>query len=250
MHKLTAFIAVALAAVTLVAPASAKRVVHPKAAVHPKPVVCSLSAASGRTGKLVADATATFNDFRGVIPEYILRQAKGIVIVPALVKVGFIIGGQGGDAVLLRRNGNVWSYPAFYSLGSPSFGLQAGVSSAQVILVILSDRALAAVQQERFRLGSEAGIAVLTAGANGGATSYSGDIVVWARAAGAYLGVTVNDSTLEQKPEMNAEYYDRAVPFDDVFMGRACNANADALRMSVWQAGGGNIVTAPTRRRH
>lgn len=239
MRRLTAFIAVALAAMTLTLPASAKR------PVHSRPAVCPLSSASGRTGKLVADATATFNDFRGVIPEDVLRQAKGMIIVPSLVKVGFIIGGQGGDAILLRRNGNVWSYPAFYSLGSPSLGLQAGISSAQVILVIMTDRALAAVQQERFQLGSEAGIAILVAGANGGATSYSGDIVVWARAAGAYLGLTVNDSTLEQKPEMNAEYYDRAVPFDDVFMGRACNGDANSLRASIWQAGGGDIYVAP-----
>jgi lipid-binding SYLF domain-containing protein len=228
MRKLAAFIAVALAAVTFVAPASAKKVVH-----HPKPMVCPLNSATGNSGKLVYDATTTFYDFRNVIPESVLRQAKGIIIVPALVKVGFIIGGQGGDAVLLRRNGKVWSYPAFYSLGSPSLGLQAGVSSAQVILVIMSDRALAAVQQERFQLGSEAGIAILMAGANGGATSYSGDIIGWARASGAYLGLTINDSTLEQKPEMNAEYYDRAVPFDDVFMGRACNANADPLRSAL-----------------
>lgn len=248
MRKSTAFIAAALAAITLAIPATAaKRVTHPA-----KPVVCPLSNASGRTGKLVYDATMTFNDFRNVIPPDVLRHAKGLIIVPSLVKVGFIIGGQGGDAILLRRNGNVWSYPAFYSLGSPSLGLQAGVSSAQVVLVIMSDRALAAVQQERFRLGSEAGIAILMAGSNGGATSYNGDIVGFARAAGAYLGLTINDSTLEQKPEMNAEYYDRAVPFDDVFMGRACNGNADSLRVSVWQAGGGDImpVTPPKRRRH
>jgi lipid-binding SYLF domain-containing protein len=243
LRKLATFVAVALAAMTLVLPASAKRT------VHPKPAVCPLSYASGRSGKLVADATATFNDFRGVIPEYVLRQAKGIIIVPALVKVGFIIGGQGGDAVLLRRNGNVWSYPAFYSLGSPSLGLQAGISSAQVILVIMSDRALAAVEQERFRLGSEAGIAILMAGGNGGATSYSGDIIGWARAAGAYLGLTINDSTLEQKPEMNAEYYDRAVPFDDVFMGRVCNGDANSLRASLWQASGSYVSPAPKHRR-
>jgi lipid-binding SYLF domain-containing protein len=227
MRKFTALIAATLAAVTLVAPASARKVVH-----H-KPMVCPLASASGRTGKLVADSTAAFYDFRGVIPQDVLNRAKGIIIVPSLVKVGFIIGGQGGDAILLRRNGKVWSYPAFYSLGSPSLGIQAGISSAEVILVLMTDRALSAVQQERFRLGSEAGIAILMAGDNSGDTSYSGDIIGWARASGAYLGLTINDSTLEQKPEMNAEYYDRAVPFDDVFMGRACNADADPLRSAL-----------------
>ena len=218
------------AAALAVSPAFAKaKPVHHK----PKPAVCSLDISPRKTGKLVADATRTFYDFSNSIPDSVLRRAKAVIIVPALVKVGFIIGGQGGDAVLLRRNGKVWSYPAFYSLGSPSLGLQAGISSAQVVLVIMSDRALNAVQQERFRLGTEAGLAILMAGGNAGSTSYEGDIIGWARAAGAYIGLTINDSTLQQEPEMNAEYYDKAVPFDDVFMGRACNRDADRLRSAL-----------------
>jgi len=229
MKSVFALAGIAIAAAALiVSPAGAKAKPH-----KPKPAVCSLDMSPHKTGKLVADATSTFYDFRSSIPESLLKRAKAVIIVPALVKVGFIIGGQGGDAVLLRRNGKVWSYPAFYSLGSPSLGLQAGISSAQVVLVIMTDRALRAVQQERFRLGTEAGLAILMAGGNAGSTSYDGDIIGWARAAGAYVGLTINDSTLQQEPDMNAEYYDRAVPFDDVFMGRACNRDSDPLRAAL-----------------
>jgi SH3 domain-containing YSC84-like protein 1 len=229
MKSVFALAGIAIAAAALiVSPADAKAKSH-----KPKPAVCSLDMSPHKTGKLVADATSTFYDFRSSIPESVLKRAKAVIIVPALVKVGFIIGGQGGDAVLLRRNGKVWSYPAFYSLGSPSLGLQAGISSAQVVLVIMTDRALRAVQQERFRLGTEAGLAILMAGGNAGSTSYDGDIIGWARAAGAYVGLTINDSTLQQEPDMNAEYYDRAVPFDDVFMGRACNRDSDPLRAAL-----------------
>lgn len=223
--------ALAAVALSLVPAFAKKKPVHHHHA--PPPFVCPLSTASGRTAKLVGDATHTIYDFRNSIPTYLLHDAKAVIIVPSLVKVGFIIGGQGGDAVLLRHNAGVWSYPAFYSMGSGSFGLQAGIDSAQVVLLIMSDRALAAVEQERFKLGSEAGLAILMAGGNAGATSYSGDVIGFARAGGLYVGLTVNDSTLEQKPEMNAEYYDRSVPFDDVFMGRACNADANPLRAAL-----------------
>ena len=231
MKSYAALAGAALAAVALVlTPAVAKkRVVH-----HKKPPVCTLSYASGRTAKLVSDSTSTLYNFRGQIPTSLLRQARGVIIVPALVKVGFIIGGQGGDAVLLKKNNGIWSYPAFYSIGSPSLGLQAGISSAQIVLLLMSDRAVQAVSQERFRLGTEAGLAILMVGGNAGTPSYQGDIIGFARAAGAYVGLTINDSTLEQKPQMNAEYYDRSVPFDDVFMGRACNRNADPLRSALY----------------
>ena len=68
---------------------------------------------------------------------------------------------------------------------------------------------------------------------NDGAASYHGDIIGWARAGGLYAGLTLNDSTMEQKPSLNAEYYDRPVPFDDIFMGRSCNRDADALRSAL-----------------
>jgi lipid-binding SYLF domain-containing protein len=218
------------AAALLFTPAIAKK----KPAHKPKPVaMCPVAMSPGKSGKLVQDATHTFYDMQDKIPPSLLREAKGIIIVPALVKVGFIIGGQGGDAVLLRRNGASWTYPAFYSLGSPSLGLQAGISSAQIVMLLMTDRAVEAVRQERFKLGTEAGLAVFMAGGNEGAASYKGDIIGWAKAGGLYVGLTINDSTLEQKPDMNAEYYGRSVPFDDLYMGRACNRDADTLRAAL-----------------
>jgi len=235
MKKIAAIGLAALAAVALaIVPADAKK--KPKPHHHAKPpkvAVCPVNMSPGKPGKLVYDATRAFYDVSPKIPQSLLRSAKGIIVVPALVKVGFIIGGQGGDAVLLRRNGATWTYPAFYSMGSPSLGLQAGVSSAQIVMLLMTDRAVAAVRQERFRLGTEAGLAVGMAGGNDGDASFHGDIIGWARAGGLYVGLTINDSTLEQKPEMNAEYYGHMVPFDDLYMGRACNRDADPLRAAL-----------------
>lgn len=223
--------ACAAAAALIAMPALAAKPVHHRHHAAPaRPVVCSLKTASGTSAQLVRDAMQTLYHFEGSNASYLLKNAKAILIVPNLVKVGFIIGGQGGDGVLLRRNGKVWSYPAFYSMGSPSLGLQAGINSAEVVLLIMSDRALAAIEQNEFRIGTEAGIAVIMAGGNAGDTSYNSDIVGWAQAKGLYIGLTINDSTVRQRPEWNAAYYDHAVPIDDVFSSRVCNADADMLR--------------------
>src|SRR5262249_27357208 len=53
-----------------------------------------------------------------------LRGARAVLIVPSLVKGGFIFGGEGGNGVLLKHNGKSWSYPAFYAFGGASFGFQ------------------------------------------------------------------------------------------------------------------------------
>ena len=91
-----------------------------------------------------ADATVTdlrhdsvFGDAR-----HNLRHARAVLIIPGLVKGGFIFGAEGGDGVLLARTRHGWSSPAFYSLGSASFGLQIGLEQAQLVMIIMTDRAL------------------------------------------------------------------------------------------------------------
>lgn len=142
----------------------------------------------------------------------ILRSAKAVLIVPQLIKGGFIFGAEGGDGVLLQRLGRGWSAPAFYTIGSASFGLQIGLEEARFVMFIMSERALRAVEQSKFTFGGAAGLTVITLGANAqGATStnLTGDIIVWASSKGAYGGLTLQGSVLAPKNDANAQFYGR-----------------------------------------
>jgi lipid-binding SYLF domain-containing protein len=142
----------------------------------------------------------------------ILRGARAVLIVPQLIKGGFVFGAEGGDGVLLQRLGRGWSAPAFYTLGSASFGLQIGLEEARFVMFIMSDRALRAIEQSKFTFGGEAGLTVVTLGANAqGATStnLSGDIIVWASSKGAYGGLTLQGSVLAPENDTNAQFYGR-----------------------------------------
>jgi len=142
----------------------------------------------------------------------ILRSARAVLIVPQLIKGGFIFGAEGGDGVLLQRLGRGWSAPAFYTIGSASFGLQIGLEEARFVMFIMSERALRAVEQSKFTFGGAAGLTVITLGANAqGATStnLTGDIIVWASSKGAYGGLTLQGSVLAPKNDANAQFYGR-----------------------------------------
>lgn len=80
---------------------------------------------------------ATFGPSRDL-----LRRARAVLIVPQLVKGGFIFGGEGGNGLMLARTRGGWSAPAFYTMGSASFGLQIGLESAQLVMFVMSVRAL------------------------------------------------------------------------------------------------------------
>ncbi len=144
----------------------------------------------------------------------LFQTARGVMVVPQLVKGGFWIGGEGGNGVLMARHGEHWSNPAFYTLASASFGLQIGLEVAEVVLFVMSQRALNAWMQDEVKIGGQAGLTVLVLGSNASAaatTHANVDVIAWAKAKGAYAGITLEGSLIKPRNEWNAAYYGRPV---------------------------------------
>ena len=168
----------------------------------------------------------------------LIARARAVLIVPSLFKAGFFFGGEGGNGVLLARNGHGWSSPAFYTLGSASFGLQIGAQSAEMVMIVMTDRALQALMKSQFKVGADAGITVVTLGSNvQSATTTDGrvaDIVVWSSSSGAYAGLTVDGTLIEPRDGFNQEYYGRALkPSAIVLHNQGVNAHAGPLRRAL-----------------
>ncbi len=163
----------------------------------------------------------------------LIRRARAVLIIPKLVKAGFIFGGEGGDGVLVAHNGKSgWSSPAFYTMGSASFGFQIGIEQAQLVLFIMSDKALRAVERSEFKIGAGAGLTVVTVGASAeGATSgnLSGDIIVWTSAKGAYGGLTLNGSVIKPREGWNNDYYGRTVTTREILAHKVRNPASAGL---------------------
>jgi len=164
-----------------------------------------------------------------------LRQAKAVLIVPRLVKGGFIFGAEGGDGVLLKRVGKGWSSPAFYSLASASFGLQIGLEQAELVFIIMTDRALRGIERSEFKLGAGAGITVVTlsSGAEGATSGQGGDIVVWASGTGAYGGLTFNGSVVKSRDEWNEDFYGHDASVPRILSGLAHNRETATLQRNL-----------------
>jgi lipid-binding SYLF domain-containing protein len=172
-----------------------------------------------------------FGDAKGL-----LRRARAVLIVPNLVKGGFIFGGEGGDGVMLARTaGGTWTDPAFYTLASASFGLQIGIQTAEVVMIIETDKALHALQQDEFKFGASAGISVVTLGSNAQVASStalsSADIIVWSSSSGAYAGLTLEGSIVKPRNEWNESYYGRPIAARAILnMNEGRNPGAGQLR--------------------
>lgn len=158
-------------------------------------------------------------------------QAKGVLIVPQLLKGGFLVGAAGGSGVFLVRDDRTgqWSYPAFYTMGSVSLGLQIGAQAAEVILMATTEKAVDAFLSNKFQLGADVGIAAGPVGA--GAQTATADILAFSRAKGLYGGVSVEGAVIAVRHALNAAYYDREVSPVDILIKRSVvNRHADPLR--------------------
>jgi lipid-binding SYLF domain-containing protein len=170
----------------------------------------------------------------------LLHRARGILIVPSLLKGGFILGGQGGTGVLLVRDANnTWSSPAFYGMAGGSLGLQIGVEVSEVALVIMSDKALEAILRNEFKVGAEAGLTLATVGAGAEASTTSNvgaDIYSFSESKGLFGGVALQGAALNPKPDWDRVYYGRTIALRDIVIERkASTSGATRLRAALDQ---------------
>jgi SH3 domain-containing YSC84-like protein 1 len=165
----------------------------------------------------------------------LLTTARGVLIIPHIVKAGFFFGGEGGNGVLLERRGQGWSQPAFYTMGSASFGLQAGVQVSEMVVILRSARALQAVLNDHYKVGATADITLATLGSSAEAASSGAlaDIIVWASSSGVFAGLSVNGSLIDSRPAWNRAYYGRNVTVREVLADKVSSRGTAALRTTL-----------------
>jgi lipid-binding SYLF domain-containing protein len=168
-------------------------------------------------------------------PRKLLQRARAVMICPRVFKAGFFFGGEGGDCVLLARAGNgTWSYPAFYGMGSGSFGLQIGIQDAQFIMMIMTEKGLRAILDSQLKLGADASLAIATIGAGiqGSTTSaFGADIVAFSQTRGLYGGISLEGSLMGQRSSWNRAYYGQEMGSQQIVVNmQGANPGADPLR--------------------
>jgi lipid-binding SYLF domain-containing protein len=143
-----------------------------------------------------------------------LATAKGVFIVPQLLKASFIIGGEGGSGVLLARTPNGWSQPAIYTMGAGSIGLQIGGEASEVILLLMNDKAVDAILRNEFKLGADATVAAGPVGAGIEAattTNLGADILSYSKSKGLAAGISIEGAVITARHSRNQAYYGRSM---------------------------------------
>lgn len=143
------------------------------------------------------------------IPTSALAEAKGIVIVHQY-RVGFIIGGQGGSALLVARNpqSGTWGPPVMLNPGGLTFGLQAGANEINTVYLLMNDDAVRRAYSGRFDIGGDA---VAVAGPRNSERErfdlFDAPVLVYTSLGGLFAGASVKAGWLSPDHKANRELY-------------------------------------------
>jgi lipid-binding SYLF domain-containing protein len=187
---------------------------------------CVLVRAADTPQERITDATDILNEIMATpdkgIPGDLLEKAHCIVIVPGLKQAAFGVGGKFGRGyAICRREMAGWGAPAAIRVEGGSFGFQIGASSTDVIMLVMNERGMRRLMEDKFTLGGEATVAAGPIGRSTAANTdlqLSAEILSWSRSKGLFAGVALQGATLRGDEDVNQQLYGAKLISKDILL--------------------------------
>jgi lipid-binding SYLF domain-containing protein len=169
-----------------------------------------------KTAERLDDAATLFSEIMGTpdksIPQDLLEKSHCIVLVPGLKKAAFGIGGKYGRgfAVCRQPGGPGWGPPAAIRIEGGSVGFQIGVSSSDVVLLVMNESGMKKLSNSKFTIGADATAAAGPVGRNATAQTdafMTAEILSWSRSKGLFAGISLDGATLRNDLDENEGLY-------------------------------------------
>lgn len=175
------------------------------------------------------------------IPEEVLSNAKCILVVPDLIKGGFIFGGKHGRGIASCRTSSGWSAPAFVSVGGGSWGLQIGVEGVDLVMLVMNNQGFQHLLSSKFQLSGEGSVAAGPVGRHASAGTdwkMNTQVLTYSRSRGAFAGITLEGAVVQQDDDSTRAIYGKHMKFRNILSGKVPTPeSAEAFVKAVSTAG-------------
>jgi lipid-binding SYLF domain-containing protein len=174
-----------------------------------------------RTGQLVLEEIQNSPDHN--IPARLISRAKAIIVFPTMVKAGFFVGARYGKGFVSARSKNTgeWGAPAFLYNAGGSFGLQFGAEAVDLILLVMTQRGMEGLLNEKFTLGGDIALAAGPIGRHAEASAdvyMQGEIYSYSRSKGVFGGFSVKGTIITSDLDANQAYYSKPLTAQDILL--------------------------------
>jgi SH3 domain-containing YSC84-like protein 1 len=184
--------------------------------------------------KRIATAASVLNEIMATpdkaIPDKVMQDAKCVAVIPSMVKVAFVFGGNHGKGIATCRteSGN-WSAPAPLTITGGSWGLQLGGQAIDLVMIVTNDQGMQHLLQSKFKLGADASAAAGPVGRDAAADTdwkMRAEVLTYSRARGVFAGIDLNGSAITQDKDETRVLYGSFVPFSDILTGKVKATNS------------------------
>jgi lipid-binding SYLF domain-containing protein len=154
------------------------------------------------------------------IPRHLLERADAIVVIPTLIKGGFIFGAKHGRGVMSVRDAEdrAWSDPGFVAMTGGSIGWQIGVQSVDLVFLVMNRKGVDDLLADKFTVGGSASVAAGPVGRSADAATdakVASQILAYSRASGLFAGATLEGASLRADKDSLKAFFGRPVTLKD-----------------------------------
>ena len=157
------------------------------------------------------------------IPQDLLDKAECVIILPSVKKGALGVGGSYGRGVMVCRGGEhyrgKWGPPALYALEGVSIGFQLGGQATDFVLLVMNPQGAKSLLSSKVKLGADASAAAGPKGRTAeGATDIvmTAEILSYSRNKGLFAGISLEGSTLRSDGSANEKLYGRKLTAKEI----------------------------------
>src|SRR6202521_4505197 len=161
------------------------------------------------------------------IPQELLEKAECIIIFPSVLKAAFVVVGSYGRGAMVCRTGEhfngPWGAPAMYALEGGSVGFQIGGQATDLVLLVMNERGASSILDSKVKLGADASAAAGPKGRDASANTDAylrAEILSYSRSRGLFVGISLEGSTLRPDNDANEQVYGRKITSRDIVLGK------------------------------
>src|ERR1700724_1184658 len=160
------------------------------------------------------------------IPQGLLEKAECIIVFPSVLKAAFIVGGSYGRGAMVCRTGKdfrgSWGAPAMYALEGGSVGFQIGGQATDLVLLVMNERGASSILNSKVKLGADASVAAGPVGRDASANTDAymrAEILSYSRSRGLFAGISLEGSTLRPDDDATRDVYGRKITAREIVLG-------------------------------
>ncbi|HEV2173749.1 MAG TPA: lipid-binding SYLF domain-containing protein, partial [Nitrospira sp.] len=150
------------------------------------------------------------------IPQEVIDKAECVIVFPSVLKAAFVVGASYGRGAMVCRTGKnfrgPWGAPAMYALEGGSVGFQIGGQATDLVLLIMNDRGASSILDSKVKLGGNASVAAGPVGRDASANTDAymrAEVLSYSRSRGLFAGISLEGSTLRPDDDATADVYGR-----------------------------------------